>query len=163
MLPVLFLLLAACQEEVAAPVAPEAHAWKDEAELVSEGLREVVSLAEGGSRPAARVMAERVYTERFEPKLEPALRQIEGPVAAAEVEYTFGLLMLDLEGAAPPNRIEDRVRTLDTRVRAIAESAARSFPSPSDLAAPPPPRPEEGSKPVVPDVKPKWEAGQDPR
>lgn len=150
-------LLLACQKEAPAPVVPETHAWKDEAELVSSGLQEVLGLVNAGSRPAARVLAERVYTERWQPRLEPALREMESPEATAQVEYAFGQLLVDLDGTAPPNKLQERVRALDNRVRAVAEAAARSFPSPADLAAPPPAEPTAGSKPVVPDVKPRWE------
>ena len=152
----LVALLAACQKDAPEPVVPEAHAWKDEAELVSSGLREVMDLVNQGSRPAARVLAELVYTERWQPRLEPALRQMESPEAAAQVEYAFGQLLLDLQGKVPPNALQERVLALDTRVRAVAEAAARTIPSPADRAAPPPAEPVNGSKPTVPDVQPKW-------
>ncbi len=149
--------LAACQKEPQEPVVPTTHSWKEEAELVSAGLRDVMVLVNQGSRPAARVLAERVYTERWQPRLEPALRELESPEATATVEYQFGLLLLDLQGRATVNKLQGRITALDQRVHEIADAAARRYPTPADRAAPPPPEPTSGSQPIVPDVKPKWE------
>lgn len=151
------LLLACAEAPPPAVVPPAAHSWSDEAELVTSGLGQVVALGNEGAHDAARIMAERVYTERWQPLLEPALRKAEGVEATAEVEYAFGLLLVDLEKGASRARIEDRVRLLDARVREVATAAARTWPSPADLVAPPPPEPGEGSRPIVPDVRPKWE------
>lgn len=162
-MPILLLLLSLCacapSAPPAAPVTPEALSWAEEAELVSAGLREVVQLVDQGNRAAARVLAERVYTERWEPRLEPAMRRMEATDEVARLEYDFGRLLVELEGSGARNKVEERTRDLDTRVRKVADAAARAFPSPADLAAPPPPEPSAGSKPVVPEVKPKWEEG----
>ena len=153
MLAVLCLL--ACSEPPPPVTAPEAHSWKDEAELVVRGLDEVQALWEAGQRPAAKTLADRVHTERFEPRMEPALREIEGPRAAAQVEYNFGQLVLVLD-SKDRARVEERVDALALRMRGIAEAADRAFPPPGQAAAPP--APPTDVRPVVPDVPPAWEA-----
>ncbi|MSQ03286.1 MAG: hypothetical protein EXR71_15575 [Myxococcales bacterium] len=155
MLAVLSLL--ACAEPPPAVTAPDAHSWNDEADLVVRGLDEVQSLWESGQRPAAKTLADRVYTERFEPRMERALRGIEGPQAAAQVEYAFGQLILVLDGKDRA-RVEERVDTLALRIRSIAEAADRAFPPPGQAAAPP--APPADVRPVVPDVPPAWEAAE---
>lgn len=153
------LALFACEEPPPPVTAPEAHSWKDEAELVVKGLQDVQALWEAGQRPAARTLADRVYSERFEPRIEPALRSMEGEQAAAEVEYAFALMVVSLD-SKDRTRVEDRIDTLERRVRAIAEAAERAFPPPGTPAAPPAPPKEV--RPLVPDVPPAWEAGEPP-
>lgn len=148
-------LLLACAEPAPPAVAPAVPTWQEEAALVSAGLAEVKGLWRAQNAPAARTLAERVYTERWEPRLEPVARQLEGEVAVAEIEYRFGLLLADLESNRPTAKIEERLRDLDARVRKVADGAARAFPPPS--GAPPPPEPAANSRPVVPDVAPNWE------
>jgi hypothetical protein len=196
----MLLLLLACSSPPPPPVlAPETHSWKDEAQLVIDGLDEVERLWKAGNKDAAKVLAERVYTDRWEPRLEQAARRIEGAAAAApgtngpepastasagagaspaptpppipapgdgappdaanapviETEYAFSLLLLELDG--PGRDVEGKIHTLEERTRAIADVAARRFPPPD--SAPPPPPAGEGSRPIVPDVKPAWEGG----
>jgi hypothetical protein len=119
------LLLLACQKTEAPALAPETHTWKEEGELVVQGLEEVEALHKAGNRQAARVLAERVYTERWEPRLEQAARRMDatanGPVI--ETEYAFAVLMLELDGNG--RDLEAKVHTLQEKTRAIAEAAAR--------------------------------------
>lgn len=146
-----------CAEPPVAVVAPEAHTWPDEAELVVKGLEDVERMWESGQKSAAATLAERVYAERFEPRLEPALREMEGPTEAAAVEYGFGQLLVALAGKDRA-KIALRVDTLQRRTRAIAESAARAFPPPGQAPeAPPPPK---DVRPLVPDVPANWEQGE---
>jgi hypothetical protein len=156
--PMTLLLLLACQKTEAPALAPETHTWKEEGELVVQGLEEVEALHKAGNRQAARVLAERVYTERWEPRLEQAARRMDatanGPVI--ETEYAFAVLMLELDGNG--RDLEAKVHTLQEKTRAIAEAAARSFPPPESAGLPAPPAPAaDGSHPLVPDVPPNWE------
>lgn len=152
-------LLLGCAEPPTPVVAPESHTWVDEAELVVKGLDEVEALHAQGQRAAARTLAARVYTERYEPRLEPALRQAEGDLEATRVEYQFGQLTVSVEGA-DGKLVGERVDALQRRVRAAAQSAASAFPVPGSVAAPAGPRRE--ARPEVPDVPPNWEAGETP-
>lgn len=170
-----FLLLSACSPEVEGTLAPETHTWKQEGELVVEGLEEVERLWKAGNRDAARVLAERVYTERWEPRLEEAARRMggTGPVVdlepagemgqaaemgqVIEMEYAFSLLLVELEGNG--RDLESKVHDLEERTRMVAEAAGRSFPAPASAGLPaPPPAAADGSRPIVPDVKPAWES-----
>jgi hypothetical protein len=146
----------ACAEPTPTVAPPEVHSWKSEGELVVEGLAEVERLWKAGHHEAARTLAERVYTERWEPRLEPVVEKVRGEPERARLEYAFGLLLLDLEGNGA--KVDDRVHDLQEAARAVSDEAARAFPSPD--AAPPPPPPKEGSKPLVPDVRPAWEGGE---
>ncbi|MDP2306225.1 MAG: hypothetical protein Q8P18_09390 [Pseudomonadota bacterium] len=178
-----FLLLSACSPPEEISLAPETHTWKHEGELVVEGLEEVERLWKAGNRDAARVLAERVYTERWEPRLEEAARRLGGTgpavdlgrgdavgVGAAaepgaggtgqvvEMEYAYSLLLVELEGNG--RDLERKVHDLEEKTRAVAEAAARSFPPPASAGLPPPPAAAtDGSKPIVPNVKPAWESG----
>jgi hypothetical protein len=149
-------LLLACAEPPAPVLAPDAQSWKEEAELVVEGLEAVEALWNEGQKSAAGTMAERVYTERFEPRIEPALREMEGPEAAATVEYAFGQLRVVLDGKDRA-RVEASINELERRARAIGEAAERAFPPPGE--APKPPPPPKDVRPLVPDVPPAWELG----
>lgn len=156
--PMFLLLALACQTSEAPVLAPETHTWKDEGELVVQGLEEVEALFKAGNKEAARVLAERVYTERWEPRLEPAAQKMPelGPVI--ETEYAFSVLFVELDGSG--RDIEGKIHALQERTRAVAEAAARAFPPPESAGLPAPPPPAaDGSKPIVPDVKPNWEAG----
>lgn len=150
-------LLLACADPPSEPEVPVAHSWQEEAELVSAGLAQVRQLWMQGNRAASATLAERVYTERWEPRLEPVARKLDGDVAVMELEYRFGQLVADLESNRPPAKIEERIRDLDTRVRKVADAAARAWPPPAQVGAPPPP--PEGTKPVTPEVAPNWEKG----
>lgn len=150
---IMFFLLPACEPPVEATLAPETHTWKEEGELVVQGLEDVERLWKAGNRDAARVLAERVYTERWEPRLEVAASRM-GPVI--ELEYAWSLLLLDLEGNG--RDLERKIHELEQKARTVAEAAGRSFPPPASAGLPAPLAPSsEGSKPIVPDVKPAWE------
>ncbi|MDO9280313.1 MAG: hypothetical protein Q7U06_00260 [Pseudomonadota bacterium] len=157
------LLLFACAPPVETTLAPETHTWKQEGELVVEGLEAVESLWKAGNRDAARVLAERVYTERWEPRLEEAARRMDGTgaipegVPVVEMEYAFSLLLVELEGNG--RDLERKVHDLEEKTRAVAEAAGRSFPPPASAGLPAPPTGDAGgSKPLVPDVRPAWES-----
>lgn len=152
---------AGCEPEAPPLVAPEAHTWADEAELVVKGLDEVEALHAQGQRSAARTLSARVYTERYEPRLERALRQAEGDRAALEVEYQFGQLTLLLDAPADAKVLGERVDALQRRVRAVADVAKGAFPPPGSAALPAPGKARE-ARPEVPDVPPNWEAGEAP-
>ncbi len=156
--PILTLFLS-CASAPPPVTPPEAHSWKAEAELVVAGLESVQSLWEAGQRPAAKILAERVYTERFEPRLEPALRQMDGPKAAAQFEYSFGRLTAVLDGKDRA-RVESQVDALQRQVRGVAEAASSVFPASGQPVAAPAPKSE--AYPVVPDVPPNWEAVPEP-
>ncbi len=149
-----------CTEEPVPVAAPEAHTWADEAELVVKGLDEVESLYAQGQKSAARTMSARVYTDRYEPRLEPALRKAEGDRVVLELEYEFGLVTLALEGN-DPKLVEERVAALQRRVRAVGDAAKAAVPPPgttplTEVA------PRREARPEVPDVPPNWEAGETP-
>ncbi len=152
-LPVILLLLA-CADPEPVVLTPDAQSWPQEAELVVDGLHAVESLWNEGQASAAGTMAERVYTERFEPRMEPALREMEGPDAAAQLEYAFGQLRVVLDGRDRV-RVEASVDDLERRVRAVGEAAERAFPAPG--AAPTLPAPRADVRPIVPEVPPAWE------
>lgn len=156
----LALHFVACQRANTPVLAPETHSWKEEGELVVAGLEEVEALWKAGNKDAARVLAERVYTERWEPRLEQAARNMDGPAAVVETEYAFSVLLLELEGNG--RDIEDKIHALEERSRAVADAAARAFPPPESAGLPVAPAPSgEGTKPIVPDVKPNWETEGD--
>lgn len=156
----MLILLLACSEPPV-PMAPEAHSWQDEAKLVVDGLEEVEDLWSQDQRTAARTLAERVYTDRWEPRLEPAEREIEGPVLTAASEYAWGQLLVELDRRAGKDKVVERIAALEDKTRSLAEAAARKFPSPPDVDAPPPMPESTGSKPIVPSVRPRWEAPEE--
>ncbi len=147
--------LLACADEPAPVVVPEVHGWKEEGELVVDGLEEVERLWRAGQKEAARTLAERVYTERFEPRLEPALVRGKGELEAMRLEHAFGLLFVELEGRGQGALA--RIAKLEEDVRAVANDAALTFPTPPGVGAPAIPKAAEGSTPIVPDVRPAWE------
>lgn len=148
-------LLLACTEDAPPQLAPDTHGWKEEGDLVVAGLTEVRHLWREGHKDAARVYAERVYTERWEPRLEPALQQMEGPLRTLEIEYRFGQLIWSLERTTPLKQIEADVQKLEQDVRTVADAAGRAFPPPG--TAPQPPASTNTTRPIVPDVPPAWE------
>ena len=158
MLALLWALLG-CAEPAVVPMAPEVHGWKEEGALVINGLAEVKGLWKQNQREAARRLAEQVYTERWEPRLERAAMQLD-PEAARQTEYAFGLLLVELE-ARGRDRVDDRIRVLGERVDAVTRAAEAAFPPPgatggltaAEAAAP--------SRPVVPSVAPAWDAQPD--
>jgi hypothetical protein len=150
---VIFLLLA-CAEPEPAVLAPHAQSWPQEAELVVDGLHAVEALWNEGQRAPAGILAERVYTERFEPRMEPAIRKMEGPDAVVEIEYAFGLLRLALDGKDSA-KVESSVDSLARTVRAAGEAAERAFPPPGVAPVIEAPRPDV--RPIVPEVPPAWE------
>lgn len=146
-----------CAEPEQASLAPDTHTWKDEGELVVSGLEEVERLWTAGNKDAARVLAERVYTERWEPRLEQAAKKMDGK-PAIEMEYAFAVLMVELEGNG--RNLEGQVRAIQDATREIASAATDTFPPPASSGLPaPPPKAHEGSHPIVPDVEPNWEKG----
>ncbi len=152
----LLLLVLACQKPDAPVLAPETHTWSEEGELVVQGLEEVERLFKAGNKDAARVLAERVYTERWEPRLEQAARRMDTTGPVIETEYAFSVLLLELQGNG--RDIEAKIHALQETTRGVADAAARSFPPPESAGLPAPPAPAgEGSKPIVPDVTPNWE------
>ncbi len=160
----LFLLVAvlgACQAPPEVPLAPEVHGWKEEGDLVVGGLTEVKALWKQGQREAARKLAEQVYTERWEPRLERAARQVD-PDAARQTEYAFGLLLVELESRAGRDRVDERIRTVDERVEAATRSAEKAFPPLGEAGAPVEVIGDAQSRPVVPSVAPAWDAPADP-
>ena len=157
----MLLLLLACADPPEATLAPETHTWQAEGELVVDGLEEVERLWKAGNKDAARVLAERVYTERWEPRLEEAARRMEGAPGnelgpVVEMEYAFSQLLVELDGNG--RDLERKVHDLEEKTRAVAEAASRTFPPPASAGLPvPPPKASDGSKPIVPDVRPAWE------
>jgi hypothetical protein len=152
----LLALALACKDPEPPSLAPDTHSWKEEGELVVQGLEDVKRLWKAGNRDASRVLAERVYTERWEPRLEQAARAM-GDTSVVELEYAWGVLFVELEGNG--RALDDKVRGLEDKTREIADAAARAFPPPAQAGLPaPPPPPAEGSRPIVPDVPPNWES-----
>lgn len=149
-------MLLACAEPPPPVNAPEVHGWEEEARLVADGLGEVERLAKDGQKEAARTKAENVYRDRWEPRLEPALLQMKGPDATVRMEYAFGQLLVEVEGSGA--RLTERVDLLEKDVYAVAADAARAFPPPGQAGAPVAPAPAEGSKPIVPEARPNWDA-----
>lgn len=152
-----FLLWLACEQAVAPVAAPATHSWQEEGELVTQGLQEVYSLWQQKQPEAARMLAERVYTERWEPELERASREMYGAEKTTELEYSFGLLLYDLKGNPPKNRLEKRIQDISEQVRKVASDAHFRFPPVGERPIEPPPTAGEGSQPIVPMVSPNWE------
>lgn len=149
-------LLGACEKQAEVPIAPELHGWTEESGLVVSGLAEVASLWKQNQREAARKLAEQVYTDRYEPRLERAAMQIDAD-EARHTEYAFGLLLVELETRAGRDHVDERIRTIDERVEALAVVAAQRFPPPGQVGAPVAEAPAGGSRPIVPPVAPAWD------
>lgn len=124
------------------------------------GMTDAERLWNAGQRGAARTAAERVYTERWEPRLEGALRQTKGPLATDAVEYAFGQVLVEMEGNSR-EKVTARVDAVNARVREVAIDAAAAFPPPGSAAIAPVAKPREGVKVLIPDVPPNWEKGEE--
>jgi hypothetical protein len=149
-------LLFACAEPPPPSLAPDTHTWKDEGQLVVDGIEEVQRLYKAGNKDAAQVLAERVYTDRWEPRLEQAARRIPDGKPVIEIEYAWSRLFVELDG--PGRNLEEQAHDLEETVRNVADAAGRAFPPPAESGLPaPPPAASEGSHPIVPDVPPNWE------
>ena len=151
-----WLLVAACSKPPEVPITPEVHGWKDEGALVVNGLAEVKALWKANQREAARRLAEQVYTDRWEPRLERAARQMD-PDASRQTEYAFGLLLVELESKGGRDHVEERIRTVDERVEAVSRAAEQAYPPPGVAGAPPVADAGAPSRPIVPPVAPAWE------
>lgn len=149
----------ACAPPPPVVTAPAAHSWAQEGELVVSGLHDAERMWTAGQRGAARTAAERVYTERWEPHLEGALRQTKGPLAVAAVEYSFGQVLVEMEGYSR-EKVTARVDAVNARVREVAVEAGAAFPPPGTAVTAPVPIPREGVKALTPDVAPNWEQGE---
>ena len=160
MITLIFLL--ACEPEAPPITAPQSHSWTEEAELVIAGLDEVERLAQQRQWEAARRLAEDVYHERWDPELERAAREMEGPVATGEIEYLFGLLMHDLQKTPSRDALKVRIRAINERVRKVADAAQYRFPPIGEKPSTPPPV-SDGSHPIEPKVTPAWETLSPPK
>jgi hypothetical protein len=98
-----------------------------------------------------------VYSERFQPHLEPAVREMDGPAHCAELEFEFGRLLVALEGRDGA-RVTAGIEGLEQRLRTVGDAAARAFPPPG-IGPVESPKPGEQVRPTVPDVPPNWENG----
>ena len=156
----LLLLALACAPDPAAPTAERSRSWNEEGELVVQGLREAQRLWEQRQPDAARLMAERTYTERWEPELERVCMEMHGPERTLAVEYSFGRLLNDLRGTPSREKLGQRVRGIEEEVRKIAADAHFRYPpigqSPQEAAEP------TVSRPLIPADKPNWERDADP-
>jgi hypothetical protein len=157
----MLLIWLACQSPPPPITAPDTHSWDEEGELVIQGLHQVEVLWDQKQPEAARMMAERVYTERWEPQLEPACREMDGPEKAMAVEYDFGLLLNDLKGNPSRDKVDQRIQTITQAVRKVATNAHLRYPpigehptAPNADAAP--------SRPIVPQQIPNWERDAHP-
>ncbi len=151
------LIWLACGAEPVPVVAPPTHSWEEEGELVTSGLQEVYGLWQQKQPEAARLLAERVYTDRWEPELERACRAMNGEKKTTEIEYNFGMLLHDLKGNPSKDRLEKRIQDLSDEVRKVASDAHFRFPPVGERPSAPPPEAGEGSQPLVPEVAPNWE------
>lgn len=157
----LFLWLA-CQSEPIPITAPATHSWDEEGDLVVQGLHQVQELWEQKQPDAARTLAERVYTERWEPELERACREMNGPEKTLAIEYQFGLLLADLKGNPSRDKLDQRVRAVQELVRKVAADArARYLPS-GQQAGPLPAGEPPVSHPIIPNEIPNWERDAHP-
>jgi hypothetical protein len=155
--------LLACAVSQEPETAPVVESWEAEGQLVVDGLERVESLLLQDQRESAHLLAERVYTDRWEPRLERASTLLDGPDAALRMEYAFGQLLWELSRTGPNQRVPppalalDRITKLEAQVKDVAKRAQAAYPPPGKAAeAPPEP---VGSAVVVPDVRPAWEQG----
>lgn len=156
------LIWLACGAEPVPVVAPATHSWQEEGELVTSGLQEVYGLWQQKQPEAARLLAERVYTDRWEPELERACREMNGEKKTTEIEYSFGMLLNDLKGNPSKDRLEKRIQDLSDQVRKVASDAHFRFPPVGERPSAPPPEAGEGSRPLVPAAVPNWERDVQP-
>ncbi len=155
-------VLASCSKPPEVPLSPELHGWKEEGDLVVNGLAEVKALWKEGQREAARKLAGQVYTERWEPRLERAARQID-PDACRQTEYSFGLLLVELEVKGGRDHVDERIRAVDERVEAVTRAAEKAYPPPGQAGAPQAMQDDAPSRPIVPPVAPAWDEPQEPQ
>ena len=153
--------LLACASETPTVRPPDTHAWEAEGAVVVDGLEQVERLIKQGQVAEARVLAERVYTQRWEPRLEPALAAMDGPMAATRMEYVFAQLAADIDpkSARRTQRAVDRIGPLEQEVRTLAGRAANAFPATRTPGAPPVPVAPEPAAVIVPSARPAWESG----
>jgi hypothetical protein len=153
--------LLACASETPTVRPPDTHAWEAEGAVVVDGLEQVERLIKQGQIAEARILAERVYTQRWEPRLEPALAAMDGPMAATRMEYAFGQLAADIDpkSARRTQRAVDRIGPLEQDVRTLAGRAAKAFPTSQVPGAVPVPTGPEPAAVIVPAARPAWESG----
>lgn len=155
--------LIACAVSQEPETAPVVESWEAEGQLVVDGLERVENLLLQEQRESAHILAERVYTDRWEPRLERATTLLDGPDAALRMEYAFGQLLWELSRTGPNQRVPppalalDRIAKLEAEVKNIAKRAQTAYPPPGK---PPEASPETvGASVVVPDARPAWEQG----
>ncbi len=156
--------LLACAVSQEPETAPAVESWEAEGQLVVDGLERVESFLLQGQRESAYRLAERVYTDRWEPRLERATTLLDGPDAALQMEYAFGQLLWELSRTIGPNRripppavALDRIAKLEADVKEVAKRAQAAYPPPGKPAEAPAAPPEASV--VVPDATPAWEQG----
>ena len=156
--------LLACAVSQEPETAPVVESWEAEGQLVVEGLERVESFLLQGQRDSAYTLAERVYTDRWEPRLERATLLLDGPDASIRMEYAFSQLLWELSRSSPPGRPPpapalalDRIARLEADVKEIAKRAQAAYPPPGKAAAAP--DAPVGTSVIVPDVAPAWEQG----
>ena len=161
LLAALFAALPACSPAPAPITAPHSHSWNEEGELVVQGLREAQKLWEQRQPEAARLMAERTYTERWEPELERACEEMHGSERTMSIEYSFGRLLQDLKGNPSREKLSQRIRNIEEDVRKVAADAHFRYPP---IGETPQSVPEEGtlSHPLTPEARPNWERDASP-
>ncbi len=155
--------LLACAVSQEPETVPVVESWEAEGQLVVDGLERVENLLLQEQRESAHLLAERVYTDRWEPRLERATTLLDGPDAALRMEYAFGQLLWELSRTGPNQRVPppalalDRIAKLEAEVKNIAKRAQTAYPPPGKPAeASPEP---VGASVVVPDARPAWEQG----
>ena len=158
----MWLLWLACKSEPVPIVAPATHSWDEEGDLVAQGLLQVQELWEQKQPEAARTLAERVYTDRWEPELERACREMNGPVKTMEIEYQFGLLLSDLKGNPNRDKLDQRIHGIEDMVRKVATDARFKYPPIGENLGAAPPKDAPSSRPIVPDQIPNWERDAHP-
>ena len=155
--------LIACAVSQEPETAPVVESWEAEGQLVVDGLERVENLLLQEQRESAHLLAERVYTDRWEPRLERATTLLDGPDAALRMEYAFGQLLWELSRTGPNQRVPppalalDRIAKLEAEVKNIAKRAQTAYPPPGKPAEASPET--VGASVVVPDARPAWEQG----
>lgn len=147
--------LLACAPPDPTVTAPTATTWAQEGQLVVDGLERAEAIWNTGDKDAAAQAAEHVYTDRWEPRLEPAMRQLSPASDVISLEYAFGQLLVDMRQGSRET-VASRVDEVERKVRAVAEAATAAFPPPGTEAKPTA-APGTVVRPIVPDVKPNWE------
>lgn len=158
----MLLIWLACKSEPTPITAPPTHSWDEEGELVLQGLDQVERLWEQKQPEAARTLAERVYTERWEPELERACREMNGPEKTMAIEYQFGLLLTDLKGNPSREKLDLRVHAIQDMVRKVAADARFRYPPIGEVVTTTPPPEGTVSRPIIPNQIPNWERDAHP-